>query len=114
MISQIFFPVAASQAMNSPRYPPGPAWYGVVAPLYGVPARCETGAASWYSNFAFVDAVQVDGVTFAVGPEGLVTLDAVLHAIRHTFAGAVAERNVAAATEAHEFVRREMQEPTDA
>ena len=45
---------------------------------------------------------------------GLVTLDAVLHAIRHTFAGAVAERNVAAATEAHEFVRREMQEPTDA
>ena len=39
---------------------------------------------------------------------GLITLDAVAHAIRAKFAGAVAENNVAAATEAHEFVRREL------
>ena len=45
---------------------------------------------------------------------GLVALDAVVHAIRHTFGGDVAERNVAAAAEAHEFVRREMQELSDA
>ncbi|MCW5632585.1 MAG: 2-oxoacid:acceptor oxidoreductase family protein [Rubrivivax sp.] len=45
---------------------------------------------------------------------GLVTLDAVVHAIRHTFSGPVAEANVAAATEAHEVVRREMKELSDA
>jgi pyruvate ferredoxin oxidoreductase gamma subunit len=45
---------------------------------------------------------------------GLVTLDAVVHAIRHTFSGAVAEANVAAATEAYEYVRREMKELHDA
>jgi pyruvate ferredoxin oxidoreductase gamma subunit len=43
---------------------------------------------------------------------GLVTLEAVAHAIRHTFSGKVAEANVAAATEAFEFVRREIQELT--
>ena len=41
---------------------------------------------------------------------GLITLDAVAHAIRDKFSGAVAEGNVAAASEAHDFVRREMQE----
>jgi pyruvate ferredoxin oxidoreductase gamma subunit len=45
---------------------------------------------------------------------GLVTLDAVVHAIRHTFSGQVAEANVAAATEAYEVVRREMKELSDA
>jgi pyruvate ferredoxin oxidoreductase gamma subunit len=45
---------------------------------------------------------------------GLVTLDAVVHAIRHTFSGPVAEANVAAATEAYEFVRGEVKELTDA
>jgi pyruvate ferredoxin oxidoreductase gamma subunit len=44
---------------------------------------------------------------------GIVTLDAVAHAIRGTFGGRVAERNVAAATEAHEIVRKAM-EGTDA
>src|SRR5438105_3547794 len=38
----------------------------------------------------------------------LVTLDAVAHAIRATFAGDVGERNVAAATEAWEAVRQEL------
>jgi pyruvate ferredoxin oxidoreductase gamma subunit len=41
---------------------------------------------------------------------GLVTLDAVAHAIRHTFSGAVADGNVAAATEAYAYVEREMEE----
>ncbi len=41
---------------------------------------------------------------------GLITLDAVAHAIRDKFSGAVAEGNVAAASEAHDFVQREMQE----
>ena len=41
---------------------------------------------------------------------GLITLDAVAHAIRDKFSGKVAEGNVAAATEAFEFVRREMKE----
>jgi pyruvate ferredoxin oxidoreductase gamma subunit len=41
---------------------------------------------------------------------GLITLDAVAHAIRHKFSGKVAEGNVAAATEAFEFVQREMEE----
>jgi pyruvate ferredoxin oxidoreductase gamma subunit len=40
---------------------------------------------------------------------GLVTLDAVAHAIRAKFAGSIAERNVAAATEAHDAVRRELE-----
>ncbi|MBL8333840.1 MAG: 2-oxoacid:acceptor oxidoreductase family protein [Rubrivivax sp.] len=40
----------------------------------------------------------------------LVTLDAVVHAIRHTFSGAVAEGNVAAAAEAFAHVRREVEE----
>jgi pyruvate ferredoxin oxidoreductase gamma subunit len=44
----------------------------------------------------------------------LVTLEAVVHAIRHTFSGKVAEGNVAAAGEAYEFVRREMKELSDA
>ena len=41
---------------------------------------------------------------------GLITLDAVAHAIRDKFAGKVAEGNVAAATEAFEYVTREMEE----
>jgi pyruvate ferredoxin oxidoreductase gamma subunit len=41
---------------------------------------------------------------------GLVSLEAVVHAIRHTFSGPIAEANVAAAGDAHEFVRREMKE----
>jgi pyruvate ferredoxin oxidoreductase gamma subunit len=44
---------------------------------------------------------------------GIVTLDAVAHAIRDTFSGQVAERNVAAATEAYEIVRK-AREGTDA
>lgn len=41
---------------------------------------------------------------------GLVTLEAVVHAIGHTFSGAVAQGNVAAATEAFDHVRRELEE----
>ena len=41
---------------------------------------------------------------------GLITLDAVAHAIRAKFSGRVAEGNVAAATEAHAFVKNEMEE----
>ena len=41
---------------------------------------------------------------------GLITLDAVAHAIRARFSGTVAEGNVAAASEAFEFVRGEMEE----
>ncbi|WP_298832695.1 2-oxoacid:acceptor oxidoreductase family protein [uncultured Piscinibacter sp.] len=45
---------------------------------------------------------------------GLITLDAVAHAIRDKFAGKVAEGNVAAAAEAFEYVRKEMREPVHA
>ncbi len=41
---------------------------------------------------------------------GLVTLDAVAHAIRDTFSGAVAEANAAAAQEAYDYVKRELEE----
>jgi pyruvate ferredoxin oxidoreductase gamma subunit len=41
---------------------------------------------------------------------GLITLDAVAHAIRDKFPGKVAEANVAAAAEAFEFVSNEMKE----
>jgi pyruvate ferredoxin oxidoreductase gamma subunit len=41
---------------------------------------------------------------------GLITLDAVAHAIRDKFSGKVAEGNVAAASEAFEFVKNEMRE----
>lgn len=41
---------------------------------------------------------------------GLITLEAVAHAIRHTFNGPVAEANVAAAAAAHAHVQREMAE----
>jgi pyruvate ferredoxin oxidoreductase gamma subunit len=41
---------------------------------------------------------------------GLVTLDAVEHAIRHKFSGKVAEGNVAGAIEAFAFVQKEMKE----
>ncbi|MFO1219908.1 MAG: 2-oxoacid:acceptor oxidoreductase family protein [Burkholderiaceae bacterium] len=41
---------------------------------------------------------------------GQVSLQAVVHAIRHTFGGAVAEANVAAAGDAHAFVQRQMEE----
>jgi len=40
----------------------------------------------------------------------LVTLEAVAHAIRDTFSGKVAEANVAAATEAYDYVKRQKQE----
>ena len=45
---------------------------------------------------------------------GLITLDAVAHAIRDTFGGQVAAGNIAGATEAFDFVTREMQELADA
>ena len=45
---------------------------------------------------------------------GLITLDAVAHAIRAKFAGRVAEGNVAAAGEAFDFVKKEMKEMADA
>ena len=41
---------------------------------------------------------------------GLITLDAVSHAINDKFKGKVAEGNVAAAAEAYEFVKKEMEE----
>ena len=41
---------------------------------------------------------------------GLITLDAVGHAIRAKFAGKVAEANVAAAAEAYDFVKKELKE----
>ena len=41
---------------------------------------------------------------------GLITLDAVAHAIRAKFSGKVADGNVAAATEAYDFVKNEMEE----
>jgi pyruvate ferredoxin oxidoreductase gamma subunit len=41
---------------------------------------------------------------------GLITLDAVVHAIRDKFSGKVADGNVAAAAEAYEFVKKEMEE----
>lgn len=45
---------------------------------------------------------------------GLVSLDAVGQAIRRKFAGKVAEGNIAAAAEAFDFVRRELEELSDA
>ena len=44
----------------------------------------------------------------------LITLAAVAHAIRHKFSAKVAEANVAAATEAFEFVRQQTQATADA
>jgi pyruvate ferredoxin oxidoreductase gamma subunit len=41
---------------------------------------------------------------------GMITLQAVEHAIRHKFSGKVAEANVAGANEAYNYVRQEMQE----
>jgi pyruvate ferredoxin oxidoreductase gamma subunit len=41
---------------------------------------------------------------------GLVTLEAVVHAIRHTFAGKVAEANVLAATAAFRHVQQQLQD----
>ena len=45
---------------------------------------------------------------------GLITLDAVAHAIRAKFSGKVAEGNVAAATEAYQVVRHSLVEVADA
>jgi pyruvate ferredoxin oxidoreductase gamma subunit len=45
---------------------------------------------------------------------GLVTLDAVAHAIRAKFSGKVADANVAAATEAYQVVRHSLVEVADA
>jgi len=42
---------------------------------------------------------------------GLVTLKAVAHAIREKFSGKVAEGNIAAAGEAYDYVRQEMEKP---
>src|SRR5712692_6756233 len=53
-IFQTLRPRAASQAMNAPMYPPGPAKYGVVAPMYGVPGMRVTGAASKFIQRLFV------------------------------------------------------------
>lgn len=41
---------------------------------------------------------------------GLISIEAVQHAIEHTFSGAVAQGNVAAARAADDYVRQEMQE----
>ena len=41
---------------------------------------------------------------------GLITLDAVSHAIRDKFKGKVAEANIAAAAEAYDYVKNAMQE----
>ena len=41
---------------------------------------------------------------------GLITLDAVAHAIRSRFTGKVADGNVAAASEAYAYIQREMEE----
>jgi len=41
---------------------------------------------------------------------GLIALDAVAHAIREKFSGAVAEANIGAATEAHAYVQQELEE----
>ena len=43
-------------------------------------------------------------------PSGLITLDAVSHAIRDKFKGKVAEANIAAAAEAYAYVKNAMQE----
>jgi pyruvate ferredoxin oxidoreductase gamma subunit len=45
---------------------------------------------------------------------GLVTLQAVAHAIREKFSGKVAEGNIAAAGEAYEYVSKEMEKPSHA
>lgn len=45
---------------------------------------------------------------------GLITLDAVEHAIRHKFSGRVADGNVAGAQEAYAYVQKEMKELVDA
>jgi pyruvate ferredoxin oxidoreductase gamma subunit len=45
---------------------------------------------------------------------GLITLDAVAHAIRDKFSGKVADGNVAAASEAFDYVKRQMEELTHA
>ena len=41
---------------------------------------------------------------------GLITLEAVAHAIREKFSGRIAEANVAAATDAFDYLRREIEE----
>jgi len=41
---------------------------------------------------------------------GLITLEAVSHAIREKFSGKIAEGNVAAAAEAYEYIRNELLE----
>ncbi len=41
---------------------------------------------------------------------GLITLEAVSHAIRDKFSGKVADGNIAAAAEAYEYIQREMEE----
>jgi len=45
---------------------------------------------------------------------GIVTLDAVAHAIRDKFSGKVADGNVAAATDAFDTVRHALEEVADA
>ncbi|MCX7176943.1 MAG: 2-oxoacid:acceptor oxidoreductase family protein [Proteobacteria bacterium] len=45
---------------------------------------------------------------------GLITLDSVIAAVRDKFSGKIADGNIAAASEAYEYVKREMQENADA
>jgi pyruvate ferredoxin oxidoreductase gamma subunit len=57
------------------------------------------------------NAVLLGGVAALTG---LISLDSVSHAIRAKFSGRVAEGNVAAAAEAHAFVKRQLEELADA
>ena len=57
------------------------------------------------------NAVLLGGVAALTG---LISLDSVSHAIRAKFSGRVAEGNVAAAIEAHAFVKRQLEELADA
>lgn len=56
------------------------------------------------------NAVLLGGFAALAGGDGLVTLEAVKHAIDDRFTGKVAAGNKAAAAEAHDYVLREMQE----
>jgi pyruvate ferredoxin oxidoreductase gamma subunit len=56
------------------------------------------------------NAVLLGGFAALANKEGLLTLAAVVHAIGDKFSGKVAAGNIAAATEAYEYVMRELQE----
>ena len=80
--------------------------------LIGVIA-CAAGAAV-LANSASATAYRAVDLILSAALAGLVTLDAVAHAIRDKFSGKVAENNVAAASEAYQVVRREMEEAAHA